>query len=175
MSRYLDRILARFERQKTKGKAKYGQPLEDNPRGVIEALEYLAEELTDGLMYVEEAIEKLKKDVTLEQVDVFYKFLQGECPEKFEIKEMPNLTQDQAFAVIYYLQEGLNILLPEAYEKCRICGDLFDSDNEGCSAMLCDAHYTSMCPHCGDGVECEDCELYKEIHSEEGKEKEKED
>lgn len=70
MSRYLDRILARFKRQKAKGIAKYGQPLEDNPRGVIEALEYLAEELTDGLMYVEEAIEKLKKE--RQETDCYY-------------------------------------------------------------------------------------------------------
>ena len=58
MARYLDRIVARFKRQEQKGISKYGQILEDNPRGVLEALEYLAEELTDGLMYVEEAIEK---------------------------------------------------------------------------------------------------------------------
>ena len=56
MARYLDRIVARFKRQEQKGISKYGQILEDNPRGVLEALEYLAEELTDGLMYVEHAI-----------------------------------------------------------------------------------------------------------------------
>jgi hypothetical protein len=58
LARYLDRIVARFKRQEAKGISKYGQILEDNPRGLLEALEYLAEELTDGLMYVEEAIEK---------------------------------------------------------------------------------------------------------------------
>jgi len=63
LARYLDRIVARFKRQEAKGISKYGQILEDNPRGVLEALEYLAEELTDGLMYVEEAIEKVKKEV----------------------------------------------------------------------------------------------------------------
>lgn len=62
MARYLDRIVARFKRQEQKGINKYGQILEDNPRGVLEALEYLAEELTDGLMYVEEAIEKARKE-----------------------------------------------------------------------------------------------------------------
>ena len=61
MARYLDRIVARFKRQEQKGVSKYGQILEDNPRGVLEALEYLAEELTDGLMYVEEAIEKAEQ------------------------------------------------------------------------------------------------------------------
>jgi hypothetical protein len=62
MAKYLKKIIARFERQEQKGLNKYGQILEDNPRGYIAALEYLAEELTDGLMYVQEAIVKLKLD-----------------------------------------------------------------------------------------------------------------
>ena len=61
MARYLDRIIARFKRQEQKGTSKYGQILEDNPRGLLEALEYLEEERTDGLMYVEEAIEKVRR------------------------------------------------------------------------------------------------------------------
>lgn len=103
--------------------------------------------------------------VTLEQVETLYAFLQGECPEGFYIKNMPKLTPDQAFAVIYYLQEGM-YLIPDKYEKCRECDDLYDSANEGCAAGFCDAHYTSMCPHWEDGVECEDCELYKEAREE---------
>jgi len=57
---YLSRIIARFERQKAKGIAKYGQPLEQNNREVLEAIEAIAEELTDGLMYLEEVKEKLQ-------------------------------------------------------------------------------------------------------------------
>lgn len=60
-SRYLTRIIDRFKRQEQKGISKYGTFLEDNPRGVIEALEYLAEELTDGLNYIEEAKEKIEQ------------------------------------------------------------------------------------------------------------------
>lgn len=59
MARYFDRIAARFKRQEQKGISKYGQILEDNPRGFKEALEYAAEEVTDLLMYLEEAIEKV--------------------------------------------------------------------------------------------------------------------
>lgn len=59
MARYFDRIAARFKRQEQKGMSKYGQILEDNPRGLKEALEYAAEEVTDLLMYLEEAIEKI--------------------------------------------------------------------------------------------------------------------
>lgn len=60
-TRYLERILNRFNRQREKGISKYGKILEENPRDVILALEALAEELTDALMYAEEAIEKCKE------------------------------------------------------------------------------------------------------------------
>jgi hypothetical protein len=62
VARYLDRIVDRFKRQEQKGISKYGQILEDNPRGPLEALEYAAEEATDLLMYLEEAIEKTKRE-----------------------------------------------------------------------------------------------------------------
>ena len=58
MGRYFDRIAARFRRQDEKGLNKYERLLEDNPRGPEDALEYLAEELTDALMYLEELREK---------------------------------------------------------------------------------------------------------------------
>lgn len=58
---YINRILARFSRQRVKGINKYGRPLEQNDREVLEAIEYLAEELTDGLMYLEEVKEKLQR------------------------------------------------------------------------------------------------------------------
>lgn len=60
-TRYLERILNRFNQQREKGISKYGQILEENPREAILALEALAEELTDALMYTEEAIEKCKE------------------------------------------------------------------------------------------------------------------
>lgn len=53
MSRYQDRIAARFARQEAKGLGKYGFPLEDNPAAMAERLEHLAEELSDALMYIE--------------------------------------------------------------------------------------------------------------------------
>jgi len=60
MSSYLDRIIDRFNHQTQKGIKKYGQILEDNPRtDPLIALEFMAEELTDGLMYLEELKEKL--------------------------------------------------------------------------------------------------------------------
>lgn len=53
MGRYLDNITARFNRQKQKGVDKYGTILEDNHGNYDYRLEHLAEELTDGLMYIE--------------------------------------------------------------------------------------------------------------------------
>lgn len=53
MSRYLDRIIDRFKSQRKKGIDKYGQVLENNHAPLFERLEHLAQELTDGLMYIE--------------------------------------------------------------------------------------------------------------------------
>jgi hypothetical protein len=53
MTHYLDRIIARFKAQEKKGIKKYGQILENNNAPMLERLEHLAQELTDGLMYVE--------------------------------------------------------------------------------------------------------------------------
>lgn len=51
---YLDRISERFHRQAEKGLEKYGVLLEDNrDLGFNERIEHLAEELTDGLQYIE--------------------------------------------------------------------------------------------------------------------------
>jgi|GEM_PF-2359671 len=61
MGRYKDEINELMDKQIVKGVSRYGQVLEDNPRGVIESLEYQSEELVDALFYTREAIEKMKK------------------------------------------------------------------------------------------------------------------
>jgi hypothetical protein len=53
MGRFKERVDARFEAQERKGIEKYGHPLEDNHGSFDYRLEHLAQELTDGLMYVE--------------------------------------------------------------------------------------------------------------------------
>jgi hypothetical protein len=57
-NRYMERIRRKFEKQRDKGIKKYGQVLEDNHRGIVESLNAISEELIDGLMYIEEALEK---------------------------------------------------------------------------------------------------------------------
>ncbi len=58
---YLDNIIHRLEQQIAKGKEKYGQTLEQNKASNLERLEHLAQELTDGLAYIEWIKEGLPK------------------------------------------------------------------------------------------------------------------
>lgn len=50
---YWENICKMAEKQRAKGIDTYGQGLEDNPMAIMERLEYLQEELIDGLMYIE--------------------------------------------------------------------------------------------------------------------------
>jgi len=101
--------------------------------------------------------------VPFEPTEKFFKFL------KNKIK----LNNKKAFKVIYYLQEyfkwddenGTNYgLLPDTFEQCQKCKDIYDSSNSGCLAMLCGGCYNLMCPHYNDNIECEDCKLYKKLY-----------
>ena len=68
--------------------------------------------------------------ITIEQVEELYQFLQGTCPEGIHVKHPPRLTKRKAFNVIWFLQEHLKVL-PDNYEQCCSCEDLFDSWSEG--------------------------------------------
>lgn len=61
-------------RQTEKGVKKYGRRLEDNEDlGVIERLEYLEEELIDGLMYIEHIKALFRKDDVLVRMSTLKK------------------------------------------------------------------------------------------------------
>lgn len=69
--------------------------------------------------------------IELTDIEKFFDWLQGgECTENVNFAATPNLTADEAFSVIYYLQEVLKIL-PDKYERCKGCGEIYDSDMEG--------------------------------------------
>lgn len=71
------------------------------------------------------------ENIEIEKVNEFYEWLQGKsCPDGIHFEEKLNLTEEQAFSVIYFLQEYLEIL-PDNYERCRKCGRIFDMENEG--------------------------------------------
>ena len=61
---YWERIEAIAERQRAKGISKYGDGLEKNPMDIIERLEYLEEELIDGLFYIEHIKEYLNAETS---------------------------------------------------------------------------------------------------------------
>lgn len=106
------------------------------------------------------------KRVSLGDVDMFYRFLQGEVPECLSLREPPNLSKVQAFGVIYYLQEVMG-LLSDTYEQCNNpeCRDLYDSDYEGCLAGFCggcECQYPDGFDPKEDEGGCLNCPLYNE-------------
>jgi hypothetical protein len=104
-------------------------------------------------------------DVPFEPTEKFYNYLRNDL----------KLSNRKAFQIIYYLQEFFDWededgnkhygILPDTFEKCRKCGDLFDTDNSGCLAMLCDDCRDKCCPE-DDDTECADCRLYKRLNGE---------
>lgn len=62
---YWQRISGLADKQREKGRSKYGQGLESNPAGILERINHIQEELIDGLMYLEwlkEAVVEGKAD-----------------------------------------------------------------------------------------------------------------
>ena len=75
-------------------------------------------------------IEKLGEEGYVQQL---YDFLQGKYhPDniKVEDNEKPNLTSDQAWHIVYCLQEHFG-MLDDRFEKCRDCGEIYDSYSGG--------------------------------------------
>ncbi len=67
----------------------------------------------------------------LEQTKELYEFLKGEIPERFIFKTWkPKLSEDEAFTVIYVLQEKFH-LIPDHFEQCKRCKEIFDMECEG--------------------------------------------
>jgi len=80
----------------------------------------------------------MDESITQEQVEQFYEFLQGEVPEKLDMKRPPHLSGPMAFRIIYYLQEVMHVI-PDRYERCITCGYIYDTQSEGSSKTLhCD-------------------------------------
>lgn len=92
----------------------------------------------------------MEEKVTLEAVEELFDFLQGDCPKNIKIKHMPKLSEKEAFAVIYYLQEQMQ-LIPDIYEMCDKCFRIYDSNYEG--TVVADERF------------CEDC-YYDGLHQE---------
>ena len=120
MGRYLYRIMDRFKHQTEKGISKYGQILENNPRtDPLIALEYLAEELTDGLQYLEELKEKLQNRNGIFLPDVDWKSHDWTIPG--QVKKIGEEYSEVAEAVA--MQDPDNIIR-EALDTMQTCWTL---------------------------------------------------
>lgn len=92
------------------------------------------------------------KQFSLEKTRELYEFLQGKIPDGISLSYPPALTPEQAGSVIYVLQEHFRII-PDNYEQCESCNELFDSNCEGittddgqiCEACSDDYHYCPLC------------------------------
>ncbi|QUH21751.1 hypothetical protein [Alkaliphilus sp. B6464] len=71
-------------------------------------------------------------------VQQLYDFLQGKYhPNSINDDDKPDLTADYAWHVIYCLQEHFG-MLDDRFERCRECGDIYDS-YEGGTTIDCDS------------------------------------
>lgn len=73
-------------------------------------------------------IEQLGEEGYVQQL---YDFLQGKYhPKNIKDTDKPNLAADKAWHVIYCLQEHFG-MLDDRFERCRECGDIYDSYSDG--------------------------------------------
>jgi hypothetical protein len=70
------------------------------------------------------------KEPSFEDVTKFFEWLQGKKLDNFNLEFQPQLTPEQAFTIIYVMQEGLGVL-PDNIEMCCQCKELYDSNSEG--------------------------------------------
>lgn len=87
--------------------------------------------MTKACLILRGPIEMAEK--TLEEVESFFAFLQGAKMPGFRFSENSpeiKLSAEQAYKIIYVLQEGLRVV-PDKYEKCSICNSLYNIEEEG--------------------------------------------
>lgn len=84
---------------------------------------------------------------SLESVEVLYQMLRGgELPDGMTMPRghQPRLTAKKAMSVIWFLQEQMG-LIPDHYEACSVCEDLFDTWSEGTYVQSECKHYCGNC------------------------------
>jgi hypothetical protein len=107
---------------------------------------------------------EVNEENELNRLELFYRYLQGEELLDGVKCELPKLTSDKAFEVIWYLQEIAHFL-PSKYERCDNCGDLYNSDAEG---INCERDGKCYCGYCAfndcNYESCEECIEDMEAH-----------
>jgi len=90
----------------------------------------------------------------LERTEELFAFLQGRVPEGYGIKpkkDIPKLSADQAWTVIWYLGNQY-WQVTDHVERCCVCGDLYESWAEGACLDYGKAPY-HFCDPCMNGPE----------------------
>ena len=78
--------------------------------------------------YTEKLIEEYGEEGFIQQ---FYEFLQGKMhSDKINAENVPDLTKEQAWHVIYCMQEYFGIF-DDRFERCKMCDHIYDSDAGG--------------------------------------------
>ena len=78
--------------------------------------------------YAEKLIETYGEEGFIQQ---FYEFLQGKMhPDRISRENAPDLTKEQAWHVIYCMQEYFGIF-DDRFKRCKICDCIYDSDGQG--------------------------------------------
>ncbi len=97
-----------------------------------------------------------KRDA-LEMTEELFAFLQGEVPEGIRFgcdDEVPTLSADQAWSVIWFLG-NLYWQVTDYIERCDVCGTLYNSHREGDCLDYGGMPY-SFCQGCTEGEEYRD-------------------
>jgi hypothetical protein len=91
----------------------------------------------------------------LERTQELFDFLQGKVPDGYRIEpsHVPQLTQDQAWKAVWYIQE-LHWKIPDHIERCHVCRELYDTWSGGDCLDFGDEPY-NFCDGCRDGEEYE--------------------
>lgn len=99
----------------------------------------------------EELVRELGEEGYIEQ---FYAFLQGKFhPDNIQMKDVPTLSPDQAWHVIYCMQEYFG-LFDDNFERCKDCGCIYDSQNGG---TVISEETEPLISQDEYGTYCEDC------------------
>ena len=90
-------------------------------------------------------MKKDRRTLTLGEAREFYEILRGGPPPKgFRLGGRPRLSARAAFSVIYVLQEKYG-LIPDTFEQCVGCKELFDSAQSGHHDDESGKHYCDSC------------------------------
>lgn len=82
--------------------------------------------------------------MTLDEAREFLKFLGGRGPKGFVLPNRPRLGKRAAFSVLYVLQERFR-LVPDTFELCVTCHELFDNEADGYYDAKTGKHYCEAC------------------------------